>query len=120
MSLKPDFQDALQLFIFSNFPILMNPLNAMNVVVSNDILPTPTVSVSATSTIDTTSVIVITPEIVKAIQSYVLNNFPNIGLPQDIQEVAKAFFANLPPLIPIAPNVEATANAVTTATSTTS
>ena len=126
MALKPDFQDALQAFIYSNLPILMNPNNAKNVVISNNIFfttaitaTTPTVpipSISATQTISTAPVIVIPPEFVEALQSYILNNFPNIGLPQDIQQVAKNFFANLPPIIPIARNtaVPVTAVPVTT------
>jgi len=105
LALKPDIQNALQSFIFANLPILMNPSNALNVVISNDIFPTtPTVPISPTPTIATAPVILLSPEIVKALQSYVVNNFPDIGLPQDIQQVAKEFFANLPPLIPIAPD----------------
>ena len=108
----------------------MNPNNAKNVVVANAILPTSptvpisanqsvpisanqsvpisanqTVSISATPTIGIAPVLFFPPEIVEALQSYVLNNFPDIGLPQDIQQVTKNFFANLPPLIPIAPNI---------------
>jgi len=113
LALKPDFQDQLQIFIFSNLPLLMNPNNAMNVVVSNEIIPTtpttPTTPTSATPTIDTASLIIISPDILKALQSYVLNNFPDIGLPQDIQQIAKSFLANLPPLIPIAPTTSVTA-----------
>lgn len=102
----------------------MNPSNAMNVVVTNDILPTapttPTTPIPAAPTIDTAPVIIISPEILKALQSYVVNNFPDIGLSQDIQQVAKEFFANLPPLIPISPTNDATVTSVTIATSTTS
>ncbi|MBP2660210.1 MAG: hypothetical protein H6Q69_3242 [Firmicutes bacterium] len=83
----------------------MNPGNAMNVVVSNEIIPTtPTVPLTATSavpTVATAPVLVITPETLKALQSYTINNFPDIGLPQDIAQIAKDFIANLPPLIPI-------------------
>ena len=117
MALKADFQDALQTFIYSNLPILMNPANARNVVVSNRIIPTTpststpgttitvsTPSISAAQAINAGPVLNIPPEIAEAIQYYVLNNFPNIGLPQDIQQIVKNFFANLPPLIPIAPN----------------
>lgn len=103
----------------------MNPANARNVVVSNRIIPTtpsiattatatttppaatvsvPTPSISAAQTINAAPVLNIPPEIAEAIQSYVLNNFANIGLPQDIQQIAKNFFTNLPPLTPIAPN----------------
>jgi hypothetical protein len=103
--LKSDFQDTLEFFIFSNLPILMNPGNAMNVVVSNEIIPTtPTAPLTATSavpTVATAPVLVITPETLKALQSYTINNFPDIGLPQDIAQIAKDFIANLPPLIPI-------------------
>jgi len=118
LALKSDFQDTMQSFIYSNLPILMNPSNAMNVIVSNDIIPTTPISpTSTTSTIDTNPVIIISPEIVKALQSYTLNNFPDIGLPQDIQQIATDFFANLPPLIPVSPTIAVTITAATTVTS---
>ncbi|GMB01228.1 hypothetical protein [Pelosinus sp. IPA-1] len=121
MALKVDFRNTLETFIFSNLPVLMNITNAMHVVVSNTVTPTtpttPTIPVS--TPIDTTvtpiPTIVITPDVLKAIQAYTLNNFPNIGLPQDIQEIAKEFLANLPPLVPVTQN---TATTITTATST--
>lgn len=134
MALKPDFQNALQTFIFLNLPVLMNPANAMNLVVSTTIIPTvptipitpitpmnPTIPIgtvvptapvlSATLTLDadtdtvtvTAQPIFITPEVLEALKSYVVNNFPDLGLPQDIQQVAKEFFANIPPVVPIAP-----------------
>lgn len=107
MALKSDFQDTLEFFIFSNLPVLMNSANAMNVVVSNEIIPTaptpPLTSISSTPTTATAPVLVITPETLKALQSYTINNFPDIGLPQDIAQIAKDFIANLPPLIPITP-----------------
>ena len=56
---------------------------------------------STTAINNTTPVLMITPTILQAIQSYVLNNFPDIGLPQDIQQIAKNFLANLPPTVPI-------------------
>lgn len=132
MALKPDFQNALRTFIFLNLPVLMNPANAMNLVVSTTINPTvptvpitpitpinptvpigavaltePDVSITPTTDTDTADVtpptIFITPELLNALQSYVVNNFPDLGLPQDIQQVAKEFFVNLPPVVPIAP-----------------
>ncbi len=107
LALKSDFQDTLEFFIFSNLPVLMNSANAMNVVVSNEIIPTaptpPLTSISSTPTTATAPVLVITPETLKALQSYTINNFPDIGLPQDIAQIAKDFIANLPPLIPITP-----------------
>ena len=121
MALKVDFRNTLETFVFSNLPVLMNITNAMHVVVSDTITPTtptnPTIPVS--TPIDTTitplPTIVITPDVLKAIQAYTLNNFPDIGLPQDIQEIAKEFLANLPPIVPITEN---TATTLTTATST--
>jgi hypothetical protein len=105
--LKSDFQDTLEFFIFSNLPVLMNSANAMNVVVSNEIIPTtptaPLTPISPTPTTVTAPLLVITPETLKALQSYTINNFPDIGLPQDIAQIAKDFIANLPPLIPITP-----------------
>ncbi|SFL35596.1 hypothetical protein [Pelosinus propionicus] len=113
MVLKSDFQDTLEFFIFSNLPILMNPGNAINVVVSNEIISTipttPLTPTSAVPTVSTAPVLVITPETLQALQSYTINNFPDIGLPQDIAEIAKDFIANLPPLIPINQNTAVTA-----------
>ena len=109
MTLKPDFQNSLQSFVYSNLPMLMNPTNARNVVVTNVIISTPATN--------TPPVLFISPEVLQALQSYTLNNFPDIGLPNDIQEVAKNFFANLPPLTLITPTV-ATATTTTTVTTT--
>jgi hypothetical protein len=61
----------------------------------------------------------ITPSVLQAIQSYVVNNFPDIGLPQDIQQVAKNFLSNLPPLVSITPTTSSTATPVATITTTT-
>lgn len=80
--LKSDFQDILRTFIYTNLPALMNPTSSV-VVVTN----TPT---SVTPDADT---IVVTPEVFSVLQTYVLNNFPNLNLPSDIQAVAKQFFA---------------------------
>jgi len=112
--LKADFQTTLQVFIFSNLPMLMNSANATNVVVTTDIVPTTPIST------DTTPVIIIPPDVLQALQSYTLNNFPNIGLPQDIQQLAQQFISNLPPLIPITPTTSSTATPATTVTTTTS
>ncbi|AIF53430.1 hypothetical protein [Pelosinus sp. UFO1] len=119
MALKVDFQNTLETFVFSNLPVLMNITNAMHVVVSDTITPTtptnPTIPVS--TPIDTTitpiPTIVITPDVLKAIQAYTLNNFPDIGLPQDIQEIAKEFLANLPPIVPVTQNTATTLNTAT-------
>lgn len=128
MALKVDFQNTLEIFVFSNLPVLMNITNAMHVVVSNTITPTtptnPTIPVSTpinTTTITPIPTLVITPDVLKAIQAYTLNNFPDIGLPQDIQEIAKEFLANLPPIVPVTQNTAITLNTATplnTATST--
>lgn len=121
MALKVDFQNTLETFVFSNLPVLMNITNAMHVVVSDTITPTtptnPTIPVCTpiNTTITPIPTLVITPDVLKAIQAYTLNNFPDIGLPQDIQEIAKEFLANLPPIVPVTQN---TATTLTTATST--
>jgi len=93
MVLQADFQNILQYFVYSNLPILMNPSNANYLIVTNTITPTA----------DTTPVIVVTPDVLEAIKSYTINNFPDIGLPKDIQEIANNFFANLSPLISLTP-----------------
>ena len=65
---------------------------------------------------NTSPVIVITPTVLQAIQSYVINNFPDIGLPQDIQQIAKNFLSNLPPLISITPTTSSTSTAAANTT----
>jgi hypothetical protein len=59
----------------------------------------------------------ITPTVLQAIQSYVINNFPDIGLPQDIQQIAKNFLSNLPPLVSITPTTSSTATPAANTTS---
>ena len=146
MPVSPDFQDVLTTFIYDNLPVLMNPTNALQVVVTNattPALPTfppqpltpinpvtpltqPTVASGLAADTSTMPVIVISPDILQAIQAAALNNFTDLGLPADIEEIAKAFFANLPPLTTtntqttttatnIAANATATAAAAATA-----
>jgi hypothetical protein len=57
--------------------------------------PASTVSVtaSATATAPTTDTIVVTPETLQALKVYVVNNFSNLNLPADIQEIVRQFFA---------------------------
>ncbi|WP_425059147.1 hypothetical protein SCACP_38130 [Sporomusa carbonis] len=85
--LYSDWQDILITFIYTNLPVLMNPANAANVVITST--PEPTTSESNT--------LFISPGVLPALQTYVFNNFPELGLPSDIEEVAKDFFANLSP-----------------------
>ena len=92
----------------------MNPANAINVVVTNTIIPT----IPTTPTTNTTPVVFITPEVLQALQSYTLDNFPTIGLPKDIQEIAKNFLANLPPLTLITPTTAVPVTAAVPVTTT--
>lgn len=77
--LQSDFQDILITFVYSNLPALMNPASAV-VVTDVPVAGTP----------DT---VVITPEVLSALRPYVLNNFSDLGLPPDIQEIVRQFFA---------------------------
>lgn len=141
MPVSPDFRDVLTTFIYNNLSVLMNPTNAFQVVVTNTTTPTipafptqpvtpvnpvtpitqPTVTAGLTVDTSTTPTIVISPEIIQALQAAVVNNFTDLRLPADIEEIAQEFFANLPPLI--ASNTQTTttstsntaANAATTA-----
>lgn len=103
MPVSPDFHDILVIFVYNNLPILMNPANARNVVVSTSIVPmtptTPTTPTSTTTLASTTPVITIDPSFLQALQAAALNNFTNLGLPLDIQQIAQNFFSNLPPSI---------------------
>lgn len=113
MPVAPDFHDILVVFVYNNLPILMNPANATNVVVSNSIVPTaPTTPTSTTAPTSTTPVITIDPSLLQSLQAAALNNFTNLGLPLDIQQIAQNFFSNLPPSI-------LSSTATTTATTTT-
>ncbi len=120
MPVKPDFHDILVVFVYNNLPILMNPANATNVVVSNSIVPTtpttPTTQTPTTTLASTTPVITIDPSLLQSLQAAALNNFTNLGLPLDIQQIAQNFFSNLPPSIL---SSTATTTAVTTTATTT-
>ena len=97
----------------------MNPANARNVVVSTSIVPTtPTIPTTPTTTTpaSTTPVIAIDPSLLQALQAAALDNFTNLGLPLDIQQIAQNFFSNLPPSIL---SSTATTTAVTSTAATT-
>lgn len=91
MPLRPDFQSILATFVYNNLPVLMNPANAFRVVITSTAAPT-----TATSEVP---VLVIDPGVLQALQAAALDNFASIGLPPDIGQIAKQFFANLPPLV---------------------
>ena len=57
--------------------------------------PDSRIVVSSTSlpNVPNTNTIVVTPEILIGLQAYVLNNFDNLRLPSDIQDVVKIFFS---------------------------
>ena len=79
--LKPDFQDILVTFIYTNLPALMNPESTVVIV------DVPTATAPSTDTIE------FTPEVLAALKTYVLNNFDALRLPSDIQEITRQFFA---------------------------
>ncbi len=79
--IQSDWQDILTNFIYTNLPALMNPDS--RIVVSSTSLPN----------VPNTNTIVVTPEILIGLQAYVLNNFDNLRLPSDIQDVVKNFFS---------------------------
>lgn len=89
MVLRRDFQDILSVFIYTNLPVLMNPGNALRVVVSSSALPST----------EPNPVLIIPPNVLEALQAASLDNFTSLGLPPDIGQIAKNFFANLPPLV---------------------
>jgi hypothetical protein len=91
MPLRPDFQSILAVFVYNNLPVLMNPANAFRVVITNNVTP-------ITTTPSGVPVLSIDPSLLQALQAASLDNFANLGLPPDIAEIAKQFFANLPPL----------------------
>jgi hypothetical protein len=88
LRLPNDFQDVLEVFVYTNLTLIMNPLNA-------------TALASTTTTTGTTTTITLppgfTPELLTALQTAVLNHFTNLGLPADIEVLTREFFANLPP-----------------------
>jgi hypothetical protein len=99
LPISSDFEDILTVFVYTNLPVLMNPANAMNVVVVSDTTtPTATItSITPNVPVTTTApTIVIAPELITALQAGVINNFTDLGLPPDIQEITQQFFALLP------------------------
>lgn len=79
--IQSDWQDILTNFIYTNLPALMNPDS--RIIVSSTSLPN----------VPNTNTIVVTPEILAGLQAYVLNNFDNLRLPSDIQDVVRNFFS---------------------------
>ncbi len=79
--IQSDWQDILTNFIYTNLPALMNPDS--RIIVSSTSLPN----------VPNTNTIVVTPEILTGLQAYVLNNFDNLRLPSDIQDVVRNFFS---------------------------
>ena len=79
--IQSDWQDILTNFIYTNLPALMNPDS--RIIVSSTSLPN----------VPNTNTIVVTPEILIGLQAYVLNNFDNLRLPSDIQDVVRNFFS---------------------------
>jgi len=109
--LSSDFQNILEVFIFTNLPVLTNPNAAKSVLFTNNIVPTtptspivpttpitPASPVTPTTPTSTPTVLFIPPEVALALQTAVLTNFNDLRLPRDIQNIAQAFFANLPPI----------------------
>jgi hypothetical protein len=110
MPLRPDFQSILATFVYNNLPVLMNPANAFRVVITNNVTPITTTRSGA-------AVLNIDPSLLQALQAASLDNFTSLGLPPDIAQIAKQFFANLPPLIN--PNASVTAPVTAAPTQTT-
>lgn len=80
--LAPDLQDILKDFVYTNLPALMNPMSSIVIVTNAPVTVKPS-----------TDVIVVTPEILSLLQTCVLDNFQNVNLPADIQDIARQFFA---------------------------
>lgn len=80
--IQTDWQDILTNFVYTNLPALMNPASRVTIVSSTSLPAVPD-----------TGTIVITPEILAGLQAYVLNNFDNLQLPSDIQDIVRNFFS---------------------------
>lgn len=80
--IKSDFQDVLVTFIYDNLPALLNPTSTVIVVTTTPVTTTPAVSN-----------IVITPEVLLALKTYVFNNFSDLNLPPDLEAIVRQFFA---------------------------
>lgn len=159
MPLNADFHDILEIFIYTNLPLLMNPLAAAaNFTTTSSVAATNlTTALSSTSTVSgtvassspvrtptgarpvTTGTVVtavippaistaspaipskaLPPSVIVSLQSSVLDNFNELGLNADIEELARVFFANLPAVppanIPTAPTTATTPTTPTTPT----
>lgn len=80
--LQSDLQDVLLTFVYTNLAAMMNPASSVVVTTTN-----------ITNITSSNGTIVITPEVLMALKPYVLNNFSDLGLPQDIQDIVRQFFA---------------------------
>ncbi|WP_176772670.1 hypothetical protein [Sporomusa acidovorans] len=67
-------------FIYNNLPALMDPTSTVVIVDNGTAIPT-------------TNTIVVSPGDLQALKTAVLNNFNQLGLPADIQEIVQQFFA---------------------------
>ncbi|HWR08380.1 hypothetical protein [Sporomusa sp.] len=84
--IQSDWQDILVNFVYTNLPALMNPASNITIV-----------STTSLPILPDANTIVITPEILLGLQAYVLNNFDDLRLPSDIQDIVREFFSvNLP------------------------
>ena len=113
MPLRSDFQNILEVFIYNNLPVIMNPASAQSAVFTDQIVPTapikPTtpirpitpitsaesVNSPALTSLSRPPVISITPQVVLALQTAALNSFSDLGLRPDLQQIAQIFFSNL-------------------------
>ena len=116
MPLSPDFHDILEIFVYTNLPILINPLTAVATFTTTVGAPAVATRAITTST-PTIPAKIFTPDVLVALQTSALDNFTALGLQPDLDEIAKVFFANLPAappaVTPIAPSTP-TAPAVPT------
>ena len=112
MPIKPDFYNILTVFVYNNLPLLMNPTNVF-LVTTTPATPSSIVDNTTLTSLATSNVITIDPNILQALQTAANNNFNSLGLPPDIQQIAANFFANLPSTVV---NTKST-SAVTIATS---
>jgi hypothetical protein len=147
LPLSSDFHDILEIFVYNNLPLLMNPLAAAATFTTTlpvaatgltaAITPTttttavitpitPTAAAPVTTTTAVTAPVslavttsspdvqakIFTPDVLVALQTAVFNNFSDLGLRSDIQQLADIFFAALPAapaaITPITPNTPTT------------
>jgi hypothetical protein len=116
LALTSDFKNVLNVFVFTNLNAIMNPVAAAGIFATASSVTETAVTAPAGSVIGTvgTNAInrsiavsaamqteIFTPALLNALQSAVLNEYRELGVSKDVQDVAQVFFSVFPAATPI-------------------